>query len=98
MRGFDSEGWLFLTKTGKKLSATQLNHLVKEYVKQAGIKKKANCHSFRSSMATAMLKGGADIIYIQKILGHSRPESTQIYTKVDISDLKKVYERTHPRG
>ena len=49
-------------------------------------------------MATSMLKNGADIIYIQKILGHSRPESTQIYTQVDITDLKGIYKKTHPRG
>ncbi len=88
---------LFLSRTGKRMSSTELNYLVKGYVEKAGIKKKINCHSLRSSMATSMLKNGADIIYIQKILGHSRPESTQIYTQVDITDLKGIYKRTHPR-
>jgi integrase/recombinase XerD len=64
---------------------------------QAGIKKKVTSHTWRHTCATAMLKGGADIRYVQELLGHASLKTTQIYTKVTIQDLKKVHRRCHPR-
>jgi len=80
------------------MSGNELHYLIRHYTEKAGIEKRITCHSLRASMATAMLKNGAGIIHLQKILGHSKPESTQIYTQVNIEDLKEVYKRTHPRG
>ncbi|KOP31730.1 recombinase XerD, partial [Xenorhabdus sp. GDc328] len=54
------------------------------------------CHLFRHSMATQMLDNGADIRHIQAMLGHEKLNTTQIYTKVAIKQLKQVHSRTHP--
>lgn len=66
------------------------------YVNESGIGKKGSCHLFRHSMATLMLEGGADVRYVQEMLGHTKPETTQIYTQVSIGKLREVYLRTHP--
>jgi len=90
------EGVLFLNKLGKAMSDDNLSYMAGQYVGAAGLGKKGSCHLFRHTMATLMLEGGADIRYIQEMLGHARLETTQIYTKVSIRKLKEVYERTHP--
>lgn len=91
--------YLFVTQQGEKLHQDTLNRLIDEAAKKAGIKRqtKITAHALRHSCATAMLKGRADIRYIQELLGHKLLSSTQIYTKVEIGDLKKVHSRCHPR-
>jgi integrase/recombinase XerD len=64
---------------------------------QAGIKKAVTPHTWRHTCATLMLKSGADIRYIQELLGHVSLKTTQIYTRVTVRDLKKVHARCHPR-
>ena len=64
---------------------------------QAGIKKKVTVHTWRHTCASLMLKRGADIRYIQELLGHASLKTTQIYTKITVKDLKKVHARCHPR-
>jgi len=68
----------------------------RRYVEAAGIGKTGACHIFRHTMATLMLEGGADIRYIQAMLGHVRLDTTQIYTHVSIRMLKQVHTATHP--
>lgn len=87
---------LFLTNAGDSLRANYLTWKVKDYIKAAGVLIIGSCHMFRHSMATSMLENGADIRYIQEILGHSKLETTQIYTKVSIERLKEVHAKTHP--
>jgi integrase/recombinase XerD len=58
--------------------------------------RKAGCHIFRHTMATLMLEGGADIRFIQEMLGHSNLQSTQIYTRVALTKLKEIHSATHP--
>ena len=70
--------------------------LVREYVEQANIGKKGACHMFRHTMATLMLEGGADIRFIQEMLGHADLQSTQVYTQVSIRKLKQIHSVTHP--
>ena len=71
--------------------------LVKEYAEKAGVKDKITTHSFRVGCATEMLRNGADVRYVQTLLGHKRIETTQLYTRVNIDDLKRVHKRCHPR-
>ena len=90
-------GVLFLTEDGEWLAPSYLTYLVRRYVEAAKIEgKRGSCHLFRHSMATLMLEGGADIRFIQQMLGHSDLQATQIYTQVSIRKLKEVHSLTHP--
>lgn len=90
------EGILFLSNMGDKFTPHRLTQLVGHYVKQAELTKKGACHLFRHTMATLMLENGADVRYIQHILGHEKISTTEIYTHVSIHKLKSVHSRTHP--
>lgn len=65
------------------------------YVRAAGLGGRGACHLFRHTMATLMLENGADIRFIQEVLGHAYLSATQIYTKVSIGELKEVHTQTH---
>ena len=93
-----SKETLFLVLGGTPLQRAYLTHRVGQYVKNAELGKRGACHLFRHTMATLMLEGGADIRYIQHMLGHSNLETTEIYTRVSIRMLKAVHEATHPAG
>lgn len=88
---------LFLTLRGAKFSKNALWELIKKYARKARIKKNVHPHTFRHSCATSMLKNRADIVTIQKLLGHASLDSTQVYTHLSIMDLKEVHSRCHPR-
>jgi integrase/recombinase XerD len=90
------QGALFLTTHCQGLSPEALTKTVRAYVNAAELGKSGSCHLFRHTMATLMLEGGADIRFIQAMLGHADISATQIYTRVAIRKLKEVYERTHP--
>jgi integrase/recombinase XerD len=87
---------LHVGKTGVIPCAELGGSAARQYVKSAGISKGGACHIFRHTMATLMLEGGADIRYIQAMLGHVRLDTTQIYTHVSIRMLKQVHTATHP--
>ena len=87
---------LFLTVVGNPMSTEQLSRLAASYVKAAGVSKPGGCHLWRHTMATLMLEGGADIRFIQVMLGHADLSSTQIYTRVALAQLSLVHARTHP--
>jgi integrase/recombinase XerD len=70
--------------------------MVAHYVGEANIGKRGSCHLFRHSMATLMLEHGADIRFIQQMLGHADLSTTQIYTQVSIRKLKEIHANTHP--
>jgi integrase/recombinase XerD len=90
------EGFVFLTRHGRGFVPNGVSELVTRVVKASGIGKSASAHSFRHTMATVMLEGGADIRYIQQMLGHSSLTTTEVYTRVSIRALKEVHDRTHP--
>lgn len=92
------ERTLFLTDEGKALTGGALHVSLYNYRKQAGIDKSTSPHTLRRSCATHMLQEGADIRYIQKLLGHTSLATTQQYTKVVPVDIKKTHEETHPNG
>jgi integrase/recombinase XerD len=89
--------FVFANKHGRPLGYVGLNRLVSRNAKLAGIKRPVTPHSLRHTCATQMLRGRADIRHIQELLGHSSLSSTQIYTRVEIGDLKKVHAKCHPR-
>lgn len=87
---------VFLTSVGTKYHPNALTQMARFYVRASGVPKKGACHLFRHTAATLMLEGGADIRYIQELLGHSDLETTQIYTQVSIGKLQQVHAATHP--
>lgn len=90
------EGHLWLTAIGIPVIPSGVGEIVREYVKAADIGKTGGCHLFRHTMATLMLEGGADIRYIQAMLGHAKLDTTEIYTQVSIRKLKEIHSITHP--
>lgn len=89
-------GTLFLTGAGEEISPDHLTLTVGSYVQKANLGKTGACHLFRHTMATLMLEGGADVRYIQQMLGHAELSTTEIYTHVSIRALKQVHTATHP--
>ncbi len=87
---------VFLSNAGEPFCLDHLSNLVRDYVDKADIGKRGACHLFRHSMATLMLENGADIRFIQQMLGHADLNSTQIYTHVSIGKLKQIHTATHP--
>ena len=90
-------GLLFLTKNGRKITGLNLIDLVRKYAIKAGLPGTITPHALRHTCATHLLQAGADIRVIQVLLGHSSLSTTEIYTHVDITDLKKVHRACHPR-
>ena len=89
-------GNVFLTRRGKPLRSNRLTELVHRYMNAAGLAKTGSCHLFRHTMATLMLENGADVRYLQALLGHAQLSTTELYTRVSIAQLKAVHQRTHP--
>jgi integrase/recombinase XerD len=87
---------LFLTSLGEAFHPNHMTKLVQDYVAAADLGKKGACHLFRHTMATLMLEGGADIRFIQAMLGHAKLDTTMVYTQVSIRMLKDIHTATHP--
>ena len=92
-----TEGALFLSKDGRRLSASQLNRLVKDHAQHAAIRKRVHPHALRHTCATHLLRGGASVREVQKLLGHRSIETTAVYTRVGVEDLRHLIGRCHPR-
>jgi integrase/recombinase XerD len=90
--------FLLLSSRGGRLSRERIWELIKLYGKLAGCDADLSPHSMRHSFATHLLAGGADLRQVQEMLGHASIATTQIYTHVDHSRLKKVHEAFHPRA
>jgi integrase/recombinase XerD len=92
----DDPGYLVLNRWGKRLDPNGVWAAVRRCIQLAGIKKRISTHSLRHSCATHMLKNGAPVRHIQEMFGHASINTTQIYTRVTINDLKQVHARYHP--
>lgn len=92
-----SGDFVFLNKNGGKLSRVGFWKILKNYGKLIGVKK-IYPHILRHSFATHMLEGGCDLRTLQILLGHSSLSTTQIYTHLEISHLKRTVEKCHPRS
>jgi integrase/recombinase XerD len=88
---------LFLSRFGERMDKSGLHYKLKAYQRRAGIKKNLTAHSFRHTLASEMLRAGADLRHIQELLGHGNLTTTQRYLHVVKADLKKVHGKTHPR-
>jgi integrase/recombinase XerD len=88
---------LFLNRFGYGMDPNAIYHVVLKHARAAQLKKPVSTHTFRHSCATHMLKNGAPIRHIQELLGHASLETTQVYTRITINDLKAIHKRFHPR-
>jgi len=92
-----AEPTVFLSKNGKRLVPLGLLYPLKKHAQAAGIERTVTPHTLRHTFATHLLAGRADIRHIQAMLGHASVATTQIYTRVEVTDLKAVHRRCHPR-
>ena len=88
---------LIVDRYGKQVSSQVVSILVRTYAREAKIEKKVSAHTFRHTFATELVKNGADIVAVQKMLGHVCLETTQQYIRALGLDLKKAHEKSHPR-
>ena len=88
---------VFLNRFGNAMHPGAVWHVVRKYVRQAGITKPVSTHTFRHSCATHMVRAGAPGRHLQELLGHSSLETTQIYLHLTVDDLKQAHHRFHPR-
>ncbi len=93
-----SDHSLFLSKSGRPLSANELREILERYIMLVAKTKGYSPHSIRHSFATHLLEHGADLRAVQEMLGHSNLSTTEIYTHLSMKDLKKSYEQAHPRS
>ncbi len=89
---------LFLSKSGRRLSSSDVTRRLGIWTREAAIAGGVSPHALRHSFATHLLEGGADLRTIQELLGHSSISTTQVYTRVDASRLRDTYAATHPRA
>jgi site-specific recombinase XerD len=92
------EGALFLSKSGRRLSNSDVTRRLALWVREAALAAGVSPHSLRHSFATHLLEGGADLRTIQELLGHASISTTQVYTRVDAARLREAYAATHPRA
>ncbi|MBF0570401.1 MAG: tyrosine-type recombinase/integrase [Candidatus Omnitrophica bacterium] len=89
---------MFLSQYGKAMARETVLYILRVYSKRMNLGKEITPHSLRHSFATHLLANGADIAIIQNLLGHARVKSTEVYTRVCPSELKKTVHKYHPRG
>ena len=88
---------LFVGQRGRKIHFLIVERLIRAYAQAAGIRRRVTPHALRHTCATHMLRGGADMIHVQRQMGHASLATTQIYTRVAALEVKATHARTHPR-
>jgi site-specific recombinase XerD len=96
--GGAEEDHVFLSRTGRPLSSSDVRRRLARYLAAAGVPRGTSPHTLRHSFATHLLEGGADLRVIQELLGHSSLRTTQVYAHVSAAHLRRTYRRAHPRA
>ncbi|MEK6705837.1 MAG: tyrosine-type recombinase/integrase [Bdellovibrionota bacterium] len=97
LHGHDDSRYLIVGRSGGPLRHTRIDKIIRAHAQNAGLTRHISAHSFRHACATHMMQNGAPIRHIQELLGHADINTTQVYTHITISDLKKAHAKYHPR-
>ena len=89
---------VFLNRFGERVVERRIQHIIKKYARQAGLEMRVFPHILRHTFATHLLDGGADLRSVQDLMGHARLSSTQVYTHVTQSQIRRKYLAAHPRS
>ncbi|MFT5170581.1 MAG: site-specific recombinase XerD, partial [Candidatus Marinamargulisbacteria bacterium] len=94
----NSKNAIFLNQRGHRLTSRSVQRMIQKLGQQSALQHAITPHTFRHSFATDLFSGGADLRSVQELLGHKRISTTQIYTHLDVENLKDVVNRAHPRS
>ena len=97
VRGKPDPGWLFVTKSGRKMDGAEVRQAVLKAARRAGIEKNVTPHALRRACATEMIRRSANPWHVKELLGHEDFRSLDVYAKLTILDLKAAHRKYHPR-